>query len=147
MDTVLLDDVQLAKAFLSDKNVAEFSGKISISPYALFENWTSVRLKQSSGYEIDLILRMEELTQNYGSNVSIRYWLSKTPKTADELIEHNMLMEEGWVGTDLDSKEVIYSEYTRDMEYTTEFKVGGHDFMKELEKKNGWYLYMMIEFK
>lgn len=147
MDTVLLDDVQLAKAFLVDKKVTEFSGKISIDSYSLFDNWKTIRLEQSSGYKLDLILRMEELVQNYGSDVSVRYWVSKNPKTADQLIEHNMLMEEGYISTDLEANEIVYSEYTRNMQYTTEFRVGGHDFMKDLEKKNGWYLYMMVEFK
>lgn len=147
MDSVLLDDVQLAKAFLVDSKVAEFSGKISIESYVLFDNWASIKLEQSSGYKIDLVLRVEELIQNYGSDVSVRYWVSKSPKTTEELIEHNVFIAEGYTSTELEAKEVVYSEYTRDMEYTTEFRVGGHDFIKELQGKNGWYLYMMIEFK
>src|SRR6056297_1618706 len=101
LDSVLLDDVQLAKAFLVDNRVAELTGKISIESYALFDNWTTIKLEQSSGYKIDLILRVEELIQNYGSDVSVRYWVSKTPKAAEELIEHNMLIQEGYTSTDL----------------------------------------------
>lgn len=142
MDRILLDDVKLAKTMLIDKRVFEFSGKIKSN--RVFTNWDSISLEQSNGYNLDLILRLEELSNNY-DKFSISYWISKTPKTAEELLEYNILAAEGFLSIDFEAREIVYSEYTRDMEYETDFSIGGHNLLKELEKNTGSYLYMMVE--
>lgn len=144
MDRVLLDDVKLAKTMLIDKRVFEFSGKIRTN--RVFDYWDSIALEQSNGYKLDLLLRLEELANNYNSRLSISYWISKTPKTAEELLEYNILAAEGFLSIDFEAHEIVYSEYTRDMEYETDFAVGGHNLLKELEKNVGSYLYLMVEF-
>lgn len=150
MDRVLLDDVKLAKTMLIDKKVFEFSGKIRSGK--VFSHWDTIVLTQSNGYEVDLLLRLEELNNQlendnpFKSNrFSISYWISKTPKTAEELLEYNVLAAEGFLGIDFEAHEIVYSEYTRDMEYETDFTIGGHNLLKELEKNVGSYLYMMVE--
>jgi len=143
MDRVLLDDVRLAKTMLIDKKVFEFSGKISLGN--VFVHWDTILLEQSSGYKVDLLLRLEELSNNFEGKVSISYWISKTPKTAEELLEYNILAAEGFVNIDFDAREIVYSEYTKDMEYETDFSVGGHNLLKELQKNVGSYLYLMVE--
>jgi hypothetical protein len=150
MDRVLLDDVKLAKTMLIDKKVFEFSGRIR--PGKVFSHWDTIVLTQSNGYEVDLLLRLEELNNQRNNNLfksnrfSISYWISKTPKTAEELLEYNVLAAEGFLDIDFQAEEIVYSEYTRDMEYETDFSIGGHNLLKELENNAGSYLYMMVEF-
>lgn len=144
MDRVLLDDAKLAKTMLIDKKVFEFSGKII--PGNVFMHWDTILLEQSNGYRMDLLLRLEELSNNFINKMSISYWISKTPKTAEELLEYNILAAEGFVNIEFDAREIVYSEYTRDIEYETDFSVGGHNLLKELERNDGSYLYMMVEF-
>lgn len=150
MDKVLLDDVRLAKTMLVDKKVFEFSGQIK--PGKVFSSWDTIALIQSNGYELDLLLRLEELNNQIeddnpfkADTFSIRYWISRTPKTAEELLEHNVLAAEGYLDIDFEAHEIVYSEYTRDMEYKTDFKVGGHNLLKELKNNIGSYLYMIVE--
>lgn len=150
MDRILLDDVKLAKTMLIDKTVFEFSGKISLG--RVFNSWDTIILTQSSGYGLDLLLRLEELNNQVkndnlfkANKFSISYWISKTPKTAEELLEYNILAAEGFLSIDFQVEEIVYSEYTRDMEYDTVFKIGGHDLLKELQGNEGSYVYMMVE--
>jgi len=152
MDRILLDDRKLAKAMLLDEKVFEFSGKIIKSHIGLVDN-ESILLEQSSGYKIDLLARLSELAYNYGHFVSINYWISKTPKTPEELIEFNIMSSEGFLSLEYKQYEVRYSEYTVDTDYETIFEVRRmskegkrktHNFMNEI--KHGYYLYLLISF-
>ena len=143
IDQVLLNEAKIAKYLLINKMVFEFSGEISLKS---FVNWMDmIYLKQKSGYQLNLFTRIGEIAINYKNRISISYWISKTPKTPEELITHNMLAADGYVNFELDSHEIIYSEYTQDIEYKTNFTIGGHSLYDELINHTGEYLYILIE--
>ncbi len=143
IDSVLLDDSGIAKALLINKFTFEYSGKISLNN--MYGNWDVIYLEQKSGYKLNLASRFEEITTTYGKRLSISYWLTKGPKTAEELIKYNMLAADGWLDLGLEKNEIRYSEYTHDIDYVTTFKIGGHDILGELQSHIGEYLYILIE--
>lgn len=144
MDNVLLDDAGIAKALLIDKKVLEFSGKIDT---AYFDGWSLITLEQKNGYKINLATRLDEATSNYGNGISVCYWICDERKTAEQLIEYNMLAADGYFDFELEKHDIVYSEYTQDTDYDVTLKVGGHDLYKELSSKVGSYLYMMVEWR
>ena len=144
MDNIILDDAGIAKALLIDKKLLEFSGEIGTTYH---NGWSIITLEQKSGFKINLASRIEEATNNYGNTLSVCYWITEGRKTAEELIEHNMLAADGWLNYELDKHDIRYSEYTSDTDYDVTFKVGGHDMYKELCENMGKCLYMIIEWR
>lgn len=143
MDEIMLDAPGIAKALLTDKKVMEFSGNISVEYF--MDSWDAIYLEQTSGYKICLNSRLDEACNNNGGRVSMCYWITKDPKTADELIGLQMLAADGFLDNSFEKEEWAYSEYTQGTDYNTNLKIGGHSLMEELRVKTGYYLYMMVE--
>jgi len=145
IDSVLLDDSGIAKALLINKFTFEYSGKISVAN--LFNYWDTIVLEQKNGYKLNFFTRLDEIASNYNNKLSISYWITKVRKTAEELIEHNMLAADGYLSLNISEREIRYSEYTSDTDYTTNFKIGGHNLLEELKNHTGEYLYILIDVK
>lgn len=143
LDSILLNENKLAKLLLTDKKVYEFSGKIVLDYVG---NWRTILLEQKSGYKISLVHRVEELVLNYGSKVAVNYWLTKKYTTEEELLDMTVKYQEGYIDVDFSASGYSYSEYTSGTDYDVNLKIDGHNLYKILEKKEGMYLYFMIEF-
>jgi len=75
--------------------------------------------------------------------VTVRYFISDTEKSIEELKENQLLSISGAVNADYSSK---YSEYTGYLWTDEELKVGGHDLLNELYSNEGKYLYMEVDY-
>jgi len=144
IDSVLINQPMLAKMMLVDQHVFEFTGKIE-KMYFL-DHFKGVYLIQKSGYKVNLITRMDELVANYGSNVSISYWITDNMKTAEELLEMTVLYQNGVVTIEMNAEHYSYSEYTHGIDYSSGFEIGGHSLLNELLENEDRYLYLMVEF-
>jgi len=147
LDTILIDDAQIAKAFLIDEKVYEFSGEICSNYESPDITFSSIFLKQSSGYQINLVARIEELVMNFGREVNLRYWITDKKVSAKELIDYTVLLQCGEIDVSRAATPYSYSEYTSGIDYDINLKIGGHDLYKELSDKYGKYLYIIISFK
>lgn len=147
LDTILIDDAQIAKAFLIDEKVYEFSGEICPNYESPDITFRSIYLKQLSGYQINLVARIEELVMNFGREINLRYWITDKRVSAKELIDYTVLLQCGEVEVSHVATPYSYSEYTSGVDYDINLKIGGHDLYKELSEKYGKYLYIIISFK
>ena len=93
-----------------------------------------------------MVHRVEELVLNYGSKVAVNYWLTKKYTTEEELLDMTVKYQEGYIDVDFSASGYSYSEYTSGTDYDVNLKIDGHDLYEILEKKEGMYLYFMIEF-
>ncbi len=144
LDNILIDEPMLAKMMLIDEHVFEFSGKIE-SEYFL-EHYKGIYLVQKSGYKLNLMTRIDELAFNYGDKVSVTYWITDTPKTAEELLEMTVLYQSGYISVEMNADHYEYSEYTAGTDYGSGLEIGGHSLLNELLNNIDRYFYMMIEF-
>ena len=88
---------------------------------------------------------VKELMDDKGSynRLTVRYWISDTPRTKDELVENTVRQQMG------DSEVEFYSHYSDMTGYLwtdEELNVGGHDLKSELKSFLGKYLYMEITY-
>ncbi len=143
LDSILLNENKLAKLFLTDKKIYEFSGKI-VFDYA--NNWRTIFLEQKSGFKLNLVSRVEELVTNYGNKVAVNYWLTNKYMAEEELLDLTVKYQDGYIDIDFTATGYSYSEYTSGTDYDVKLKIGGHDLYSIFEKKEGMYLYFMIEF-
>lgn len=147
LDTIFIDDAQIAKAFLIDEKVYEFSGEICLNYESPDITFSSIYLKQLSGYQINLIARIEELVMNFGREINLHYWITDKRVSAKELVDYTVLLQCGEVDVSRVASPYSYSEYTSGVDYNTNLKISGHDLYKELSEKYGKYLYIVISFK
>ena len=77
-----------------------------------------------------------------GKQVSVRYWISNTEKTKEELTENMIMAISGSVDADYGD---AYSDYTGYLWTDEELKVGGHDLLDELRSNVGKYVYMEVD--
>lgn len=75
--------------------------------------------------------------------VSVRYWISETEKTKEELMENQVLRLAGSVQADYGDR---YSDMTGYLWTDEALKVGGHNLMQELNYHIGKYLYMEVDY-
>lgn len=75
--------------------------------------------------------------------VTVRYWISDTELTKEQLKENQLLAISGAVCADYGAR---YSEYTGYLWTDEELKVGGHDLISELHDNVGKYLYMEVDY-
>lgn len=94
--------------------------------------------------EDPLAERLEEDMDKFGRFATVRYYLSDTEKTKDELDDSFLKVIYGAVDADYS---VHWSEYTGYLWTDEDFKVGGHDLMNELRDSIGKYLYMEINWQ
>lgn len=113
-------------------------------------NFYTIGLEQENGYIIDLISRLQELSElnvNVPSSIQINYHITNQLLTEKELKELNILSISGSIMVELEKLEYRYSEYTSDVEFRTTLKVGNHDLYKELSGDVGKYVYFEINYK
>jgi hypothetical protein len=123
----------------------EFVGKIIIA-YGIDSSFERIFLEGADGYKVDLLGRLHETMYNYGTKVSIRYWISPESQTKDELITRTLSILDGAIDIEFDAHEYSYSEWTHRVDYVTTFTIGGHDMFKELKSRDGKYLYLEGDF-
>lgn len=128
-----------AKDVLSDTCTVVFKGKIAKGRLGSHD---TICLEQKDGFLIDLTCRMNEAATNYGSKVSVRYWITKTKMTRTQLEVALAHQVNGFIDLRFESHDFSYSEYTSDTSYNTDFSVGGHNLFEELQKKADKFLYM-----
>jgi len=146
LDTILIDNAQIAKAFLIDEKVYEFCGKIIIDYESINATYQSIYLEQSSGYRINLISRIEELVMNFGRKIALRYWITNERVSAKELLNYTILLQTGELDISREANDYCYSEYTNGTDYDIHLKIGGHDLHNELLSNNKKYAYIIISF-
>lgn len=86
-------------------------------------------LKQEDGYSIELLGRLVEAIYNYGNEVILRY------RTAREGGEWGTITE---LKGEAEFKCEAFIAYDDDIEYRTEFRVGGHDLVDKLVERHKW---------
>lgn len=86
----------------------------------------------------------ETLEELYGKQVTLRYWISDTLMSREELAENNMLVYSGALYANYGA---AYSECTGYLWTDDKLNVGGHDLRNELEGDLGKYLYLEAEYQ
>jgi len=77
-----------------------------------------------------------------GKQVSVRYFISDTEKTKEELTENLISTIAGSVDADYGDR---YSDITGYLWTDEELNVGGHDLLEELRSNIGKYVYMEVD--
>jgi hypothetical protein len=77
-----------------------------------------------------------------GKQVSVRYWISDTEKTKEELTENMIMTMAGAVDADYGDR---YSDVTGYLCTDEELNIGGHDLLSELRSNIGKFVYMEID--
>jgi hypothetical protein len=77
-----------------------------------------------------------------GKQVSVRYWLSDSSKTKEELVENMVMAMVGAVDADYSDR---YSDVTGYLWTDEELNIGGHDLLDELRSNVGRFVYMEID--
>lgn len=125
--------------------------KITLSGMVMFKydsEFERIKLIQKDGYEIDLILRFQEAVMNYPDHiVRVNYGVADKPCTESKLKEEFLRRVFGDPNVGYEKSDYRYSSWTSGTNYDTNFKVGGHDIMKELRSYQGKFLLLNIEFE
>lgn len=79
----------------------------------------------------------------YHKNVSIRYWVSDVRKS---LVELEMTTVKTFMGLSKAKYCHTYSDYTGYLWTDEDWKVGGHDLLREIRNYVGKYLYLEVSY-
>ncbi len=123
----------------------EFTGIVSVG-WLNSDNFERIFLEQEDGYKVDLLGRLTEATHNYGSTVTVRYWLAGNRQSKDDLITGFLSQLDGALSIEFDAEEYAYSEYTYGVSYSTALDIGKHNLFAELKNATGKYLHLEIDF-
>lgn len=77
-----------------------------------------------------------------GKQVSVKYWISDSEKTKEQLTENLLSTIVGAVDADYTDR---YSDYTGYLWTDEELNVGGHNLLKELKSNVGKYVYLEVD--
>ena len=83
-----------------------------------------------------------ELESINRKQVSVRYFISDTEKSKNELTENFICSLAGATNADYSDR---YSDLTGYLWTDEELNIGGHDLMKEIKENIGKYIYMEID--
>ena len=108
--------------------------------------FNTIDIVQKDGYKINLINYFDELTYNYGKEVTIKYWTAKSRQTDDNIKKGALYKFFGIVDAKFEREDYQYSEYTRGTDYNTILNVGDHHLYDELLEKEDKYLLLEINF-
>lgn len=101
-------------------------------------------LDETTGTSEILAERLKDDRARYGACMSVHYYLSDSPLTADELPERLLRTLHG----DLDAEYgVRYSEITGYLWTNEMIHVGGHDLLAELQSGIGQFLHLDITYR
>jgi len=78
----------------------------------------------------------------YAKNVSVKYFISNTLKTKDELMINNLLKISGSLDADYSD---AYSDITGYLWTDEQIMVGGHDLLAEINSNVGKFIYLQID--
>mgnify|MGYP001561316929 CR=1 FL=1 len=92
--------------------------------------------------DMEYPLAEEFETELQGKQVSVRYWISDTEKTKEQLQEGALKTLIGAVDADYGDR---YSEITGYLRTDEELKIGGHDLLAELSSSKGKFVYLEID--
>ena len=109
-----------------------------------FENWKTIKIEQTDGYKVDLLLRFQEWVDSFGKAVTVRYWITDKPTTKEDAQEGFIRSLFGPIAAEMEANSYSYSEYSSGASYDAMLKIGGHDLMVELMGREGEYLWLEI---
>lgn len=122
----------------------ELSGFIKIE----YDKWSKIMLVQDDGLKIDLMGRIIEMVNSFGTTGQVNYWLGFNKITKDEAFEKFLEKLYGHVSAEYESNSYYYSTLTGGgVEYDCELTIGGHNLYRELSGKEGMYLIIELAFK
>lgn len=110
-----------------------------------FGEYPTIKLKDATGYKTDLLLRLEEITDSFGKEISVRYWITDKCVSWEEAQEGANRTLMGDCVTDLSCDQFMYSEMTPGVDYESEMIIGGHDLYKELTSYRGKHVWFLIQ--
>jgi hypothetical protein len=113
-----------------------FSGKIWTGEYR--DNYSALMV----GYTSTPFAKIWE-EEFWKKPVTVRYWISETEKTKDQLKENHLATLSGSIDADYSDK---YSDYTGYLWTDETLKVGGHDLLRELYSHVGKFLYLEVDY-
>lgn len=92
--------------------------------------------------EMEYPLAEEFRMELQGKQVSVRYWISDTEKTKEQLTESALLNIIGAVDAEYIDR---YSEITGYLWTDEKLKIGGHNLLAELSSYKGKFVYLEID--
>jgi hypothetical protein len=95
------------------------------------------------GEDDEPFVQMWEESFHTKQQVTVRYWISDSELTREELKENQLLAISGAVYADYGAR---YSELTGYLWTDEKLNVGGHDLLDELESNKGKFLYMEVDY-
>lgn len=122
----------------------ELSGVIKME----YDKWNKIILVQSDGLKVDLLARIVEMVNSFGTTGQVNYWVSDKPTTKDEAVEKFLEKLYGKIEAEYETNSYYYSTSTGGgVEYDCELTIGGHNLYRELADKEGKFLIIELSFK
>jgi hypothetical protein len=87
--------------------------------------------------------RFQEDLERYGRRVTVRYYVTDEPRTAEQLLDNQIRVLAGDAKADYTQH---YSEVTGYLWTDQELNVGGHNLLAELSGVVGMFLHMTVTF-
>lgn len=111
------------------------------------DSFETIKLIQQDGYKIDLVNRFKEAVESYNNlKVQVNYYLSDNICTKNEMLEGWLSKISGSIVAEYEKNDHQYSFWTSETNYDTNFSIGGHDMLSELQKENGRYIIIELNF-
>ena len=131
---------------MNNMKTVELSGVIKFDK-GDFSDFDKIKLVQKDGYKIDLVSRVAEMIDSFGSTGQVNYWISDKPKTKEQMIKGFLQQLYGSVEAKYEKNYHYYSTLTGgDTYYDTELTIGGHNLHNELLEKEGMYIVIDFSF-
>lgn len=115
-----------------------YKGKIWIGPYGFNDEALFV------GENTEPFTQVWNDDFQERQQVSVKYWISETEKTREQLQENHLLCISGATEADYGDRG---SDVTGYLWTDQDLTVGGHDLFKELNDKAGKFIYMEVSYE
>ena len=101
----------------------------------------SIKLIRPDDSEIDLVDKFNEIDERLGySRFKLKYYLSNTPCTKEEMKEGWLKQLVGYIDANYEENYYSLSEWTDGCDCDTIIRIGEHDLFAELSEKEGKFI-------
>lgn len=101
-------EIEATDAVAGRAEFALLCGEIQLG--FLFDNYSTIKLKQGDGYRVDLICRFAELADSFYDKLSVKYWITDKPVSFVEAQEGFVKQVLGGITADCEANEYSYTE-------------------------------------
>ena len=110
------------------------------------DGFNPIYIVQEDGYKVNLITLFDELVDNYGSKVTIKYWTAINRQKDDNIKKGIIYKLAGIVEAGFEREDYQYSEMSSGTDYNNILNVGDHNLYSELMDREDKYLLLEVTF-